>query len=218
VSDPDRTPPNDPRPARASSYAVAWQCEGGPRLVGSAVVDDAGLLLKGREVGAHEAETVLQLSREDVDHVELRRSSALPAVSIHRIAGQVVVELLMGGWGAAHDLADTLARPVRRSSAEDAPAGGTTVAVAASIIPGRRAELEQLLERGLPARLGKEGVEIEEACLGDDDLVLILRGPDEIVHTLARTGLGLHDAVARPRQLTQVFSWRRDAGASAATS
>lgn len=204
----DTKPTNEARPAPAVSYAVAWQQEGGPRLVGSALVQEDGLLLTGREAGAHNGETQLHLTRAEVGHVELRRSSALPGVSVEQGARPVVIELLMGGWGAAHDLADSLARPLQGQAPAD-ETGATTIAIAAKIIPGKRPELERILETGLPAKLSEEGVHVQEACLGDDDLVLVLSGPDAIVHTLARTGFGLHGAVSQPRQLAQVYSWCR---------
>lgn len=213
----DPTATNEPRPAPAVSYAVAWQREGGPRLVGSALVEADGLVLTGREAGAHNGETQLHLTGAEVGHVELRRSSALPAVSLDHGARPLVIELLMGGWGAAHDLADSLARPLDEPAATE-EAGTTTVAIAAKIIPGKHAELEHILETGLPAKLRDEGVHVQEACLGDDDLVLILSGPDAIVHTLARTGLGLHGAVSQARQLGQIYSWRRGGGVTAGSA
>lgn len=94
------------------SYAVAWQVEPGPRLVGSATVDCDGLVLLGRELGAPNGEERLVLTGADVERVELRRSSALPSLSAQHDGRPVVIELLMAGWGGAHHLADSLARPI----------------------------------------------------------------------------------------------------------
>lgn len=94
------------------SYTVAWQRETGPRLVGSATVAGDGLVLVGREPGARNGEDRLTLSGADVEHVELRRSSAVPALLAHHHGHAVVIELLLGGWGAAHHLADALAGPL----------------------------------------------------------------------------------------------------------
>ena len=94
------------------SYAVAWQLETGPRLVGSATVDEHGLVLVGREPGARNSQDRLALRGADVEHVELRRTSAVPALLAHHGGQPVVIELLLGGWGAAHHLADTLAGPL----------------------------------------------------------------------------------------------------------
>ena len=94
------------------SYTVAWQRETGPRLVGSATVDGDGLVLVGREPGARNGEDRLALSGADVEHVELRRSSAVPALLAQHHGHAVVIELLLGGWGAAHHLADALAGPL----------------------------------------------------------------------------------------------------------
>jgi hypothetical protein len=92
------------------SYAVAWHREAGPRLVGSATVEADALVLLGREPGAQNGEERVVLTAAGVDDVELCRSSALPAISAWHDGRPVVIELLMGGWGAAHLLADTLAR------------------------------------------------------------------------------------------------------------
>lgn len=94
------------------SYAVAWQLEAGPRLVGSATIDGAGLVLLGREPGAQNGEERLVLTGADVERVELRRSSSLPSLSARHDGRPVVIELLMAGWGGAHHLADSLARPI----------------------------------------------------------------------------------------------------------
>jgi hypothetical protein len=94
------------------SYAIAWQFEPGPRLVGSATVDCDGLVLLGRELGAQNGEGRLVLTGADVERVELRRSSELPSLSAWHDGRPVVIELLMGGWGGAHHLADSLARPI----------------------------------------------------------------------------------------------------------
>jgi hypothetical protein len=119
-------------PATAlASYAVAWQREAGPRLVGSATVESDGLMLVGREAGARDGVEQLLLSGADVEHVELRRSSALPAVSVEHDGRSVVIELLMEGWGAAHHLADTLGRPLTPAASERVP----MVAIVARILP-----------------------------------------------------------------------------------
>jgi hypothetical protein len=86
-----------------------------------------------------------------------------------------------------------------------------TVAIAARIRSGRRAELEQILARGVPADLDRDDVRCHEIALGDDDVVIVLTAPGTSVRVLAEAGLGLGGTVATPRVLTQTFSWRRDA-------
>jgi hypothetical protein len=192
------------------SYPVAWQREAGPRLVGSATVDAEGLVLVGREVGTQHAEEQLALAGGAVERVELRRSSALPSLSAVHDGRPVIIELLMGGWGAAHHLADALAPPPG-AEPQAASAQVRTVAIAARIRSGRRAELEQILARGVPADLDRDDVRCHEIALGDDDVVIVLTAPGTSVRVLAEAGLGLGGTVATPRVLTQTFSWRRDA-------
>jgi hypothetical protein len=116
------------------SYAVAWKHEPGPRLVGSATVDIHGLVLVGREPGAPNGEERLAVTAGGVEHVELSRSSALPAIAAQLEGRRVVIELLLGGWGAAHDLADALAPPLAQPPASQRV---RTVATADRILPGR---------------------------------------------------------------------------------
>lgn len=199
------------------SYPVAWQREAGPRLVGSATVADDGLMLVGREGGTQHAEEHLALDGGAVERVELRRSSALPSLSAVHDGRPVVIELLMGGWGAAHHLADALAGPLA-GGRPAASAEVCTVAIAARIRSGRRAELEQILGRGVPAELDRDDVRCHEIALGDDDVVIVLTAPGTSVRVLAEAGLGLGGTVATPRVLGQAFSWRRDAGVSPAAT
>ena len=188
------------------SFAVAWQRDGGPRLVGSAGLDTDGVLLTGRSPGARGAEARLHLRAELIEHVELRRSSALPTVSAAYDGRPISIELLMGGWGAAHDLADALARAAADGAV---PQRSCTVAIAARIEPGRHADLARLLAAGLPEELA-QGTRTDEVSLGDDDVVLVLTGPERIARALVRTGLpGFDGMVSSPRLLTQMFSWRR---------
>jgi hypothetical protein len=196
------------------SFAVAWQREGGPRLVGSAQLDTDGVLLIGRHVGGTAGEARLHLRAERIEHVELRRASALPTVASEYDGRPIAIELLVGGWGAAHDLADAL---VRAAADGAAPQRTCTVAIAARIEPGRRADLERLLAGGLPPELVEDGLHADEVSLGDDDLVLVLTGPERIARGLVRTGLaGLGGTVSSPRLLTQMFSWRRGPHVAAA--
>lgn len=189
------------------SFAVAWQREGGPRLVGSAGLDADGVVLIGRQAGVNAGEARLHLRAELIQQVELRRSSPLPTVAADYDGRPIAIELLMGGWGAAHDLADALARVAAEGTA---PQRTCTVAIAARIEPGRRGDLERLLAGGTPAELTQEGMRTQEVSLGDDDVVLVLTGPERIARALVRTGLDMLDGtVSSPRLLTQQFSWRR---------
>jgi hypothetical protein len=196
------------------SFAVAWQREGGPRLVGSAALDVDGVVLIGRDAGTTAAEARLHLRAELVENVELRRSSPLPTVAADYDGRPIAIELLMGGWGAAHHLADALLVAVADA---EAPERTCTVAIAARIEPGRRADLERLLAGGLPVELSSDGIRADEVSLGDDDLVVVLTGLERVARGLVRTGmLGLDGTVSSPRLLTQTFAWRRGPGSAAA--
>jgi hypothetical protein len=195
------------------SYPVAWQCEGEPRLVGSAALDGTTLVLAGHEIGVQAGARHLRLARGDVEHVELRRSSPLPAVSALHRGRPLVIEVLMGGWGAAHQLADGMARlaaaaPSATAAGADAP---VRVAMVAEVLPGRRARLEEILEHEFPAELRGRGVEDEEVCLGDSDVVLVITGSEHDVDALVHEGLGLGGTVAHVRVLARAFAWRRPA-------
>jgi hypothetical protein len=195
------------------SFAVAWQRAGGPRLVGSAGLDTDGVILIGSQPGSNTGEARLHLRAERISDVELRRSCALPTVAADYDGRAIAIELLMGGWGAAHDLADALAGAAADGAV---PQRTCTVAIAARIEPGRRAELERLLDT-LPDELAHEGMRTEEVAMGDDDVVLVLTGPERIARALVRTGLlSLDGTVSSPRLLTQAFSWRRGPQSAAA--
>jgi hypothetical protein len=199
------------------SYPVAWQREAGPRLVGSASVEGDALVLVGHEVGARNGQERLVLVGGDTECVELRRSSGLPVLSMQHDGRSLMIELLMGGWGAAHHLADTLARPLGPA----APAASSqvrTMVFAARILPGRRADLERMLNDGLPAELSDEGACLQEVSIGDEDVVVILTAPETMARRLTRTGLGLGDTVSSPRLLTQTYSWRRNGGSNPAAA
>jgi hypothetical protein len=199
------------------SYPVAWQRAAGPRLVGSATVDGDGLTLVGREVGTQHAEEHLALAGGAVERVELRRSSPLPSLSAVYDGRPVVIELLTGGWGAAHHLADALSRPPRAPT-QAVSAQVRTVAIAARIRSGRRAELEEILGRGVPAELDRDDVCCHEIALGDDDVVIVLTAPGTSLRVLTESGLGLGGSIATPRVLTQMLSWRRGADARPAAT
>jgi hypothetical protein len=91
------------------------------------------------------------------------------------------------------------------------------IAVIAQIRPGKREQLERLLENGPPFDLQAEGFERHEVFVGDTDVVFIFTGPGAVTHlermaasralfahVLKMTGL-----VSAPRMLTQTFEWHR---------
>jgi hypothetical protein len=91
------------------------------------------------------------------------------------------------------------------------------ISVIAQIRPGKREELERLLEKGPPFDLEAEGFDRHEVFLGDSDVVFVFSGPGAVsrlermaasralfAHVLKMTGL-----VSAPRVLNQTYEWHR---------
>ena len=91
------------------------------------------------------------------------------------------------------------------------------IAVIAQIRPGKREQLERLLENGPPFDLQAEGFERHEVFVGDTDAVFIFTGPGAVTqlermaasralfaHVLKMTGL-----MSAPRMLDRTFQWHR---------
>jgi hypothetical protein len=91
------------------------------------------------------------------------------------------------------------------------------ISVIAQIRPGKRDELERLLEKGPPFDLEHEGFERHEVFVGDSDVVFLFSGPGAFTqlermaasralfaHVLKMTGL-----LSAPRVLNQTFEWHR---------
>jgi hypothetical protein len=97
------------------------------------------------------------------------------------------------------------------------------ISVIAQIRPGKRAELERLLEQGPPFDLEAEGFERHEVFLGDTDVVFIFTGPSAVgqlerlaaSRTLFALVLKMTGLVSAPRMLNQTFEWHRPAKAGA---
>jgi hypothetical protein len=99
------------------------------------------------------------------------------------------------------------------------------ISVIAQIRPGKRDELERVLEKGPPFDLEAEGFERHEVFLGDSDVVFVFTGPGAVTqlermaasralfaHVLKMTGL-----LSAPRVLNQTFEWHRPAKTRADT-
>jgi hypothetical protein len=201
-------------------YAVAWSDEHHRRHLGRARVEDLALVLEGTPPGG--VRRTLRIPAADVTTIGLNRWRPSPAVAVESPEGEVVVELLLGGWGAAHQLQSAIA-----SAREDAPApgskeGGPTVidqiAILAEIRPGKRGDLERALAEGPPFDLAKEGFEHHEVFLGDTDVVFVFTGPAaaselrRIAATpeLFRRVIHMTDILSAPRLLEQTFRWNRN--------
>jgi hypothetical protein len=93
------------------------------------------------------------------------------------------------------------------------------ISVVAQIRPGKRAELERLLEQGPPFDLEAEGFERHEVFLGDNDVVFIFTGPGAVgqlermaaSRALFSLVLKMTGLVSAPRMLNQTFEWHRTA-------
>src|SRR6476659_406724 len=128
----------------AVEYAVAWTDDRHMRHLGRARVDDGDLVLEGTPPGG--VRRTLRIPAAEITGVGLNRWRPAPAVAVGGPGGEVVVELLLGGWGAAHQLQNAIASareevrpPTTRTEIND------RVAILAEIRPGKRADLERAL-------------------------------------------------------------------------
>jgi hypothetical protein len=101
----------------AVEYAIAWTDERHMRHLGRARVEDGHLVLEGTPPGG--VRRTLRIPVAGITGVGLNRWRPAPAVAVGAPDGEVVVELLLDGWGAAHQLQNAIA------SARDAPRTGT---------------------------------------------------------------------------------------------
>ena len=199
-------------------YAVAWSDGDHLRYLGRARVEDLALVLEGTPPGG--VRRTVRIPAADMSAVALNRWRPSPAVAVEGPGGEVVVELLLGGWGAAHQLENAIASaradaPSPRS--EEGPAMTDQIAVLAEIRPGKRAALEHALEQGPPFDLGMEGFEHHEVFLGDTDVVFVFTGPGAAAELrrmaatpeLFRQAIHMADILAAPRLLEQTFRWSR---------
>ena len=202
-------------------YAVAWSDADHLRHLGRARVEDLALVLEGTPPGG--VRRTVRIPAADMSAVGLNRWRPSPAVAVEGPGGEVVVELLLGGWGAAHQLENAIA--CARAGApsppgEEGPAMTDQIAVLAEIRPGKRTALERALEQGPPFDLGMEGFEHREVFMGDTDVVFIFTGPGaagelrRIAATpeLFRQAIHMADVLAAPRLLEQTFRWNRRGG------
>jgi hypothetical protein len=203
----------------ATEYAVAWSDAGHRRHLGRARVEDQALVLEGTPPGG--VRRTVRIPASDMTSVGLNRWRPSPAVAVTSRDGEVVVELLLGGWGAAHQLENAIVSArmdaPASSSGKEGPAMTDQIAVLAEIRPGKRAALEHALAQGPPFDLEKEGFEHHEVFLGDTDVVFVFTGPGaagelrRIAATpeLFRRTIHMADILGAPRLLEQTFHWDR---------
>jgi hypothetical protein len=178
-------PLNMPEPSRTElghsavvEYAVAWTDENHRRHLGRARVDGDELVLEGTPPGG--LRRTLRMSADKITGVGLNRWRPSPAVAVGGPDGEVVVELLLGGWGAAHQLQNAIAaarESVRPADGANRPELNDRVAILAEIRPGKRADLERALAHDHPLGLGGESFEHPEVFLGDTEVIFVFTGP-----------------------------------------
>ena len=159
-------------------YAVAWTDENHRRHIGRARVDDHELVLEGTPPGGLRRRLVISAAK--ITGVGLNRWRPSPAVAVGGPDGEVVVELLLGGWGAAHQLQNAIAAAradVRPLVEANRPQINDRVAILAEIRPGKRADLERALEHDQPLGLPGKSFEHPEVFLGDSEVIFVFTGP-----------------------------------------
>jgi len=208
---------SSPQPG-ALEYAVAWSDARHQRHLGRARVEDLALVLEGTPPGG--VRKTVRIAAADMGGVGLNRWRPSPAVAVQGPGGEIVVELLLGGWGAAHQLENAIAsaRADAPSAAGEEEASMTDqIAVLAEIRPGKRADLERALADGPPFDLAREGFEHHEVFVGDTDVVFVFTGPGAAAELrrlaatpeLFRHAIHMADILAAPRLLEQTFHWHR---------
>lgn len=89
------------------------------------------------------------------------------------------------------------------------------VAVIAQIRPGKRDDLERMLDHGPPFDLTAEGFEHHEVFVGDNDVLFVFTGPgamSQLQRMAASRALFAHvirltALVSAPRVLDRTFEW-----------
>jgi hypothetical protein len=193
-------------------YPVAWVDGTQTRHLGRARIEGASLVLDGAAPGS--PRRTIRVFGKTIRGVELHRWAPSPAVAVSLPDGDVVVEVMFGGWGAAHQLADTI-HGIAHAMFEKGDVMTDQIAIVADIRPGKRADLEHALAEGPPFDLTKEGFEHHEVFLGDSDVVFVFTGPgaasqlrrmaatpDLFRHVIKMTSL-----LSAPRLLQQTFEW-----------
>ena len=217
VDDPGGMESGSSTPPGALEYAVAWSDQRHQRHLGRARVEDLALVLEGTPPGG--VRQTVRIPAADMSGVGLNRWRPSPAVAVQGPDGEIVVELLLGGWGAAHQLENAIAsaRADAPSASEEGASMTDQIAVLAEIRPGKRADLERALAEGPPFDLDREGFEHHEVFVGDTDVVFVFTGPGAAAELrrlaatpeLFRHVIHMADILAAPRLLEQTFHWER---------
>lgn len=91
-----------------SQYTIAWRDSAGVRRVGRLVLNGHGVILEGTETAAPRREATVYSDLDSVSAATVVRQGELPAVRIETAEGPLIVELVIGGRGAALALVDEL--------------------------------------------------------------------------------------------------------------
>lgn len=200
----------------AVEFAVAWSDSGQHRHLGRARVEDGALVLEGTPPGG--VRRTVRIPVVDMTAVGLNRWRPSPAVAVESAEGEVVVELLLGGWGAAHQLENAIASAKAETADEpcgEAAATSEQVTVVAEIKPGKRADLERALADGPPFDPALDGFEHNEVFVGEREAVFVFTGPRAAAELrrlaatpeLFRHAIHMADMLSAPRLLERRFQW-----------
>jgi len=195
-------------------YPVAWVDATQARHLGRARFEWGALVLDGAAAG--QPRRTARIPGRAIRRVELHRWAPAPAVAVTLPDGDVIIEVLFGGWGAAHQLGDAV-YTIAQAASEEGDVMTDQIAIVAEIKPGKRADLERALAQGPPFDLAKEGFEHHEVFLGDTDVVFVFTGPGAASQLrrmaatpeLFRHVIKMTNLVSAPRLLQQTFRWAR---------
>jgi hypothetical protein len=212
---------------RRFTRPVAWRNGGDERFVGKAAIDvvRCELVLDGSAPAPGRTRARVELRGPALAAVQIARDGGLPAVSFDHDGHVYRVELLTGGWGAAHALAHEVAAlaaatagererdcagPAQRQATMD-----NGIVFVARIRPGQRDALDRLFRDGPPFDPAAVGLTGHSVYLGDDEAVFLFRAPDPVAAVkrlsaepgLLRDTLRIAGMVHPPHFVNQVYAW-----------
>jgi hypothetical protein len=208
----------------SKAVAIAWYEPCGARYVGKASLDGNTLWVSGSRPGSGAQRHAVCVPGHRIDGAAVVRDGTLPAVQLSADP-PLRVELLEGGYGAAHLLADAIGRmaggqrpALGEAQSERGDEMSHTIAIAATIRPGCRGDLERKLAEGPPFDLAGAGFEEHQVYIGDQDVVFVFGGvePFSAVNRLARQRslfeqvLRMTALVSAPRLLNEAYAWKAE--------
>jgi hypothetical protein len=104
------------RSTATPEYPVSWVDGAHARHLGRARFDGTNLVLDGAAPG--NPRRTIHIPRRAIHGVNLHRWAPAPAVAVTLPDGDIVIEVVFGGWGAAHQLAHAIAGIAQATSDE----------------------------------------------------------------------------------------------------